>query len=118
MALQARTLDEKLLAEKENDDACPDVSIDDRMIWAALSGFVGTAQDGPEIGTDCRMFQRIQAACSHFEIGENRFHDVAAMLDYIYYRPWDCYLGRDQFEEARRLNEIAAASNVTTGTLR
>lgn len=66
----------------------------ERMRWAALSALVGTIQDGPELGTLSRMFDRLEAACQSFAVPPERFDDCAALLDCHYFSAGDCYLSK------------------------
>jgi hypothetical protein len=77
------------------------------MLWAALSALVGIVHDGPEAG-DVRRFQRIEAACRSFEVPVESFDSVAKRLGFHYYRPWDCYLGREAWCELTLADAVPA----------
>lgn len=83
------------------------LSLDDRMTWAALSAVVGALHDGPELGTETRLFARLKAACRFFGVPKDSFDQCAKLMDFHYYRPWDCYVGKadlagmEQFPQGR-----------------
>lgn len=83
-----------------------DASLSDRILWAGLSAIVGLAQDGPEVGTEQRMLERLEAAARTFGVPADAFDDCARALDFHYYRPWDCYLSRKDLAEARELDGL------------
>ncbi|GAB2491269.1 hypothetical protein [Arenimonas alkanexedens] len=66
----------------------------ERMLWAALAALVGTAHDGPELGTAVRKFERLEAACHSFEVPPDRLDECARLLDYHYFRAGDCYVSK------------------------
>lgn len=70
------------------------LSLDDRMTWAALSALVGVIHDGPELGTDTRLFARLEAACHSFGVPQESFDQCVKLMDFHYYRPWDCYVSK------------------------
>ena len=76
-----------------------DLPLKERMLWAALSALVGTIHDGPELASDVRKFARLEAACRSFGVPPEDFDQCATLLDYHYYRPWDCYLGKATLAE-------------------
>ena len=83
-----------------------DASLSDRILWAGLAAIVGLAQDGPEVGTDQRFLQRLEAAARTFGVPADAFDDCARALNFHYYRPWDCYLSRENVAEARELDGL------------
>lgn len=89
----------------------------ERTLWACISVIVGLAHDGPEAATDDRRFARLEAACRTFGIGADDFDAVARRMNFHYYGPWDCYLGREQLAEAYRLDAIRGALMAGGGTL-
>ncbi|MDQ3288253.1 MAG: hypothetical protein M3Q42_08310 [Pseudomonadota bacterium] len=72
------------------------LSLDDRMTWAALAAVVGAIHDGPEVATESRLFARLEAACRSFGVPRENFDQCAKLMDFHYYRPWDCYVGKDE----------------------
>lgn len=72
----------------------PDAPVRERVLWAGLAAIVGIAHDG----TDAHAVDRIEAACRTFGV-EGEFDRLARRFGFYYYRPWDCYLGRDAFYE-------------------
>jgi hypothetical protein len=72
----------------------PDATLRDRMVWAALAAIIGVVHDGPEVGTEQRLFQRLETACRSFGVPADSFDACAKLLDFHYYRPWDTYLDR------------------------
>lgn len=72
----------------------PDATLRDRMLWATLAALVGVLHDGPELGTDTRLFDRLEAACKSFDVPADSFDACAKMLGFHYYRPWDAYLDK------------------------
>lgn len=81
-----------------------DASVSDRILWAGLAAIVGAVHDGPELGTDQRLLARLEAACSTFGVPADAFDGLARLLDFHYYRPWDCYLSREDLAEAREID--------------
>jgi hypothetical protein len=79
-------------------EAVRSAGVDDRVLWAALAALVGGMRDG-ELCTPKRLFDRLEAACRAFGVPADEFDACAHLLDYHYYRPWDCYLGRADIAE-------------------
>lgn len=83
-----------------------DASLSDRILWAGLAAIVGTAHDGPEVGTEHVLFERLEAAARTFGVPADTFDECARALDFHYYRPWDCYLSREALAEAREIDGL------------
>lgn len=81
----------------------PGDDLRDRILWACMSVIVGMVADG---GSH-RGIQRLEAACRTFGIPADMFDELAARLDFHYYRPMDCYLSRRALAEARRFDGLA-----------
>lgn len=77
-----------------------DASEGDRVLWAGLAAIVGAVHDGPEVGTDQRLLQRLEAACRSFGVPADAFDGLARRMGFHYYRPWDCYLSPEGLVEA------------------
>jgi hypothetical protein len=77
----------------------PDAPLRERILWAVLSVIVGLAHDGPEVATERRCFSRMEAVAASFGIGTEDFDALAKRMNFHYYRPWDCYLGRKEWTE-------------------
>ena len=45
-----------------------DASLSDRILWAGLAAIVGAAHDGPEVGTEHVLFERLEAAARSFGV--------------------------------------------------
>jgi hypothetical protein len=71
-----------------------ELSLDDRMFWAALAAIVGGIHDGPELCTERRLFLRLEAACRSFGVPSADFDQVARMLDYYSVRNGDYYANK------------------------
>lgn len=71
------------------------LTLEDRISWAALAAIVGVLHDGPEIGDDNRLFARLEAACRSFRVPRDYFDQCLKLLDFHYYRPWDCYVSKE-----------------------
>lgn len=91
--------------------------LQERMQWAALAALVGTIHDGPERGTDVRKLARLEAACRWFGVPAKEFDQCAQLLDYHYYRPWDCYLSKATLDEVASRSRPPDIGGVGRGTI-
>ena len=73
----------------------------ERMQWAALAAIVGTLHDGPELASERRLFQRLEAACRSFEVPPSSFDECAKLLDYYYVRNGDYYASKKELDASR-----------------
>ena len=87
----------------------PDAPISERMLWAGLAAIVGCVHDG-SASTDVTKFQRLEAACRTFGVPPENFDALAKRLGFFYYRPWDCYLGREAWTERTRADLLPNGS--------
>ncbi len=71
------------------------LTLEERISWAAIAALVGIIHDGPEVGTDARLFDRLEAACRSFGVPRDSVDQCLKLMDYHYYRPWDCYVSGD-----------------------
>jgi hypothetical protein len=76
----------------------PDVPLNERLLWAGLAAIVALAHDGPELGTDQRFFQRIQAACRSFGVHGPDEDRLLRSLGFYYHRASDCYVSKEEWE--------------------
>lgn len=82
-------------------EAPAEMSLRDRIHWAAIAAIIGVIHDGPELGDQRRLFDRLEAACRSFGVPKSSFDDCARILDFHYVRSGDYYASKKDLADTQ-----------------